>query len=123
MYLLFFQKATPCFRRWFRVNCRKWAKVSCQTQRTLRNNMHENREISSTPWSEDQGRSAKAINQSADMHVLEKSDRAVVPVNQPNKGVEASAEVGEGSRRKCCGSACGLDSLMPSSMAGGWAGP
>jgi hypothetical protein len=34
--------------------------------------MHENREISSTPWSEDQGRSAKAINQTADAHVLEK---------------------------------------------------
>src|SRR6202041_2553036 len=48
--------------------------------------MHENREISSTPWFDDQGRSAKAINRTADMHVLEKSDCAVVPVNQPNKG-------------------------------------
>jgi len=35
--------------------------------------MHENREISSTPWSDDQGRSAKATNRTADMHVLEKS--------------------------------------------------
>jgi RNA-directed DNA polymerase len=58
--------------------------------------MHENREISSAPWSEDQGRSAKATSRTADMHMLEKSDCAVVPVNQPNKEAEASAEVGEG---------------------------
>ena len=48
--------------------------------------MHENREISYTPWSHDQGRSAKAINRTADMNVQEKSDCAVVPMNQPNKG-------------------------------------
>jgi hypothetical protein len=47
--------------------------------------MHENREISSTPWSDDQGRSAKAINRTADMYVLEKSDCAVVPVNQEGR--------------------------------------
>src|ERR1019366_4285177 len=47
--------------------------------------MHENREISCTPWSHDQGRSAKAINRTADMNVQEKSDCAVVPMNQPNK--------------------------------------
>src|SRR5216683_2600259 len=70
-----------------------------ENPRTLRNNMHENREISSTPWSDDQGRSAKAINRTADMHVLEKSDCAVVPVNQPNKGGKPSAEVGEGRAR------------------------
>ena len=58
--------------------------------------MHENREISSTPWSDDQGRSAKAINRTADMHVLEKSDCAVLPVNQPNNGGQPSAEAGEG---------------------------
>src|SRR6516162_385209 len=58
--------------------------------------MHENREISSTPWSDDQGRSAKAINQTADTHVLEKSDCAVVPVNPPNKGGQPPAEAGEG---------------------------
>ena len=58
--------------------------------------MHENREISCTSWSQDQDRSAKAINQTADMHVQEKSDCAVVPVNQPNKEVQTSAEVGEG---------------------------
>src|SRR6266446_2366603 len=58
--------------------------------------MHENREISSTPWSNDQGRSAKAASRTADMHALEKSDCAVVPVNQPNKEGRPSAEVGEG---------------------------
>jgi hypothetical protein len=58
--------------------------------------MHENREISSTPWSQDQGRSAKAINRTADMYVLEKSDCAAVPVNQPNKGRQLPTEAGEG---------------------------
>jgi len=58
--------------------------------------MHENREISSTPSLVEEGRSAKAINHNADMHVLEKSHCAVVPVNQPNKGANALAEVGEG---------------------------
>src|ERR1700722_6623780 len=58
--------------------------------------MHENREISRTPWSDDQGRFAKAINHNADVYVPEKSHCAVVPMNQPNKEAEASAEVGEG---------------------------
>ena len=58
--------------------------------------MHENREISCTSWSSDQDRSAKAINRTADMNVQEKSDCAVVPLNQPNNEVQASAEVGEG---------------------------
>ena len=58
--------------------------------------MHENREISCTSWSQDQDRSAKAINRTADVHVQEKSDCAVVPVNQPNKEGQPSAEVGEG---------------------------
>ena len=58
--------------------------------------MHENREISSTPWSDDHGRSAKAISRTADMHVLEKSDCAVLPVNRPNKGRQLPAEAGEG---------------------------
>src|SRR5215469_3770630 len=48
--------------------------------------MHENREISWTSWSNDQDRSAKAINRKADTNVQEKSDCAVIPVNQPNKG-------------------------------------
>ena len=58
--------------------------------------MHENREISNTPWSDNQGRPAKAINRNADAHVLERSDCAVLPVNQLNKEGKPSAEVGEG---------------------------
>jgi RNA-directed DNA polymerase len=58
--------------------------------------MHEKREISSAPWSGDQGRSAKATSRTADMHVLEKSDCAVLPVNQSNKGGQPSTESGEG---------------------------
>jgi RNA-directed DNA polymerase len=57
--------------------------------------MHENREISGTPWSDGQGRSAKATNRTADMNALEKSDCAVLPVNQANKGGQPSAEAGE----------------------------
>ena len=38
----------------------------------------------------------KALSHKTDMDVLEKSDCAVVPVNQPNKGRQLSAEVGEG---------------------------
>jgi hypothetical protein len=44
--------------------------------------MHENREISRTPWSVEQGRSAKAINRTADTNVREKSDCAVVRAEQ-----------------------------------------
>src|SRR5262245_16356127 len=58
--------------------------------------MHENREISCTSWSKDQGRSAKAINRTADMNAQEKSDCAVVPMNQPNNEGQPSAEAGEG---------------------------
>jgi len=58
--------------------------------------MHENREISSMPSSTGEGRSAKAMNRNADMHVLEKSDCVVVPVSHPNKGANALAEGGEG---------------------------
>src|SRR6476660_6559799 len=58
--------------------------------------MHENREISWTSWLKDQDRSAKAINRAADMNAQEKSDCAVVPVNQLNNGEQSSAEVGEG---------------------------
>src|SRR5215510_6902075 len=57
--------------------------------------MHENREISWTSWSKDQDRSAKATNQTAGMNVQEKSDNAVVPVNQLNNEGKPSAEVGE----------------------------
>jgi group II intron reverse transcriptase/maturase len=58
--------------------------------------MHENREISSMPSSTGEGRSAKAMNRNADMHVLEKSDCVVVPVSHPNKGASALTEGGEG---------------------------
>ncbi len=58
--------------------------------------MHENREISCTSWSQDQDRSAKAINQTADANVREKSDCAEVPMNRPNKAGQPAAEVGEG---------------------------
>jgi hypothetical protein len=58
--------------------------------------MHENREISWTSWSKDQDRSAKVINRTADVYVQEKSDCAIVPMNQPNNEVLSSAEVGEG---------------------------
>ena len=58
--------------------------------------MHENREISSAPWSDDQGRSAKATSRTTDMYVLEKSDSAVIPVNRLNKEGRFSAEAGDG---------------------------
>ena len=48
---------------------REWLFRSCvvsQNPRTLRNNMHENRDISCMFWSNDQDRSAKAINQTAE---------------------------------------------------------
>ena|SRR2546430_10341720 len=61
--------------------------------------MHENREISCTSWLTDQDRSAKAINRTADVNVQEKSDCAVVPVNQPNKEGQPSAEAGEEGHR------------------------
>jgi RNA-directed DNA polymerase len=58
--------------------------------------MHENREISWTSWLVEQDRSVKAINHNADVNVQEKSDCAVLPMNQPNKEGQPSAEVGEG---------------------------
>jgi RNA-directed DNA polymerase len=58
--------------------------------------MDENREISSTPLKTNEGRSVKADSRTTDMHVLEKSDCAVVPVNQPNKGRQLPSEAGEG---------------------------
>ena len=61
--------------------------------------MHENREISSTPSAVSGGRSEKAINHNADMHVLEKSHRAVVPVSHPNKEMQFAAEDEEGRAR------------------------
>ena len=62
--------------------------------------MHENREISGASRShQDRDRSAKAQSHNADAYVSEKSDRAVVPLNQPNKGECILAEVGEGRAR------------------------
>ena len=63
--------------------------------------MHENRETSRVPRSHwERGRSAKATSQTADRHGLEESDRAVLPVNQPNKEGQPPAEVGEGREGK-----------------------
>jgi group II intron reverse transcriptase/maturase len=60
--------------------------------------MHENREISVAPV-QAAGRSAKADGHKAGMNAAEESDRGVVPVNQLNNEVQASAEVGEGRPR------------------------
>ena len=46
-----------------------------------------------------QGRSGKANGHKPGMHAAEESDCAVVPMNQPNKGAQASAEVAEGRAR------------------------
>ena len=62
--------------------------------------MHENREISgASRLDSSRDRSAKAGSHNAGMHAAEKSDRAVIPVNQPNKGEVIPAEVGEGRAR------------------------
>src|ERR1700686_16926 len=62
--------------------------------------MHENRETSGTSRSnQDRDRSEKANSHTADRHVSEESDRAIVPVNQPNKEEQSSAEMGEGRAR------------------------
>jgi RNA-directed DNA polymerase len=57
--------------------------------------MHENREISIASRC-DRDRSGKANNRTPDVHAVEKSDRAVVPMKQPNKGAHAPAEAVEG---------------------------
>src|SRR5579864_8599524 len=62
--------------------------------------MHENRETSGVPRSTgDRGRSEKVQSRTSDMHALEGSDRAVLPMNQPNKEGQPSAEAGEGRAR------------------------
>ena len=66
---------------------------------TSRHNMHENRETSSAPVETKAGRSAKAQSRTADVYVREESDRWVVPVKQPNKEGQPSAEVAEGRQR------------------------
>src|ERR1700686_1961383 len=62
--------------------------------------MHENRETSGTSRpNRDRDRPEKAPRFTADRHVSEESDRAVVPVNLSNKEGQASAEIGEGRAR------------------------
>ena len=62
--------------------------------------MHENRETSGAFRSnQERDRSAKAISHKADMHVLEESDCAIVPMNQSNKEDLSSAEAREGRVR------------------------
>ena len=61
--------------------------------------MHENREASAASRRIGD-RSGKAICRNPDMHAVEGSDRAVVPMKLPNKEVlAASAEVVEGRAR------------------------
>jgi len=60
--------------------------------------MHENRETSGASRA-NRDRSGKANNHKPDRHAPEESDRAVVPLKQPNKEVQASAEVVEGRAR------------------------
>ena len=62
--------------------------------------MHENRETSRASRSnQDRDRSGKVKSRTPDMHVTEESDRTTVPMNQPNKERQPSAEVGEGRVR------------------------
>ena len=62
--------------------------------------MHENRETSGVPPPRrGRGRSEKMQNRTSDMHASEESDRAIVPMNEPNKEGQPSAEVGEGRAR------------------------
>jgi hypothetical protein len=60
--------------------------------------MHENRETCGAPVYQI-GRSAKAQSQTADANALQESDRWVVPVKQPNKEGQPSAEAAEGRQR------------------------
>jgi hypothetical protein len=62
--------------------------------------MHENRETSGTSRSnQDRDRPEKANSRTADRHVAEESDRAIVPVNLSNNEGQTSAEIGEGRAR------------------------
>jgi hypothetical protein len=65
----------------------------------MRNNMHENRETSAVSRCIGD-RSGRAICRTPDMHAVEGSDRAVVPMKLPTKeALSASAEVVEGRAR------------------------
>jgi RNA-directed DNA polymerase len=62
--------------------------------------MHENREISGASRSnQDRDRPEKAIGRTAGRQAPEESDRAIVPVNLPNKEEQSSAEAEEGRAR------------------------
>ena len=59
--------------------------------------MHENRETSGAPrLNQDRGRPEKAQSHNAGMNVPEESDRAILPMNQPNNEDPSSMDVGEG---------------------------
>jgi group II intron reverse transcriptase/maturase len=60
--------------------------------------MHENRETSRASI-ETVDRSAKAPSRNAGMHAMEESDCCVVPMKQPNKEGQPSAEAAEGRRQ------------------------
>ena len=60
--------------------------------------MHENRETCGAPVKQT-GRSAKAQSQTADAYASQESDRCVLPVKQPNKEGQPSAEAAEGRQR------------------------
>ena len=72
----------------------------------MRNNMHENRETSAVSRCIGD-RSGKAICRTPDMHAVEGSDRAVVPMKLPNK--EAFFHLGGGGGGKSAeqGERCG----------------
>src|ERR1700680_3275497 len=59
--------------------------------------MHENRETSeASRLNQSRDRSEKALCRTADRHVSEESDCAIVPVNLSNNEEQSSAEMGEG---------------------------
>ena len=60
--------------------------------------MHENRETCGVSVNH-ADRSAKAQSQTADAYALQESDRCVLPMKQPNKEGQPSAEAAEGRRR------------------------
>ena len=65
--------------------------------------MHENRETSASPVHDRAGRLEKAQRHTSGTYGVEGSDRAAIPVNQPNKEGQPrgnlTAEVGEGRAR------------------------
>src|SRR2546423_14999976 len=96
--------------------------------------MHENREISSTPWSDEQGRSAKATSRNADTHVPEKfglcrctcepaeQGRATFRGGRGGKGTDEGEHRSIAHARHRAGSACPLGrrclKCQPSSRTG-----